>query len=877
MMHQKCFPVFASVLFFLSSGILYAGGVRGSVTNEAGDPLPFATIYVAENGSGTTTNEAGFYEIRLEPGDYNLVYRYLGYQSETRKVSIGESFKTLDLVLQEQPVQLQQVDVYEGREDPAYTVMRKAIAKAEFHRQQVERYTAQVYIKGSGRLLKSPFFLRKAIEKEGIDSTVAFTTESVSSIEYERPNTFRERVISVYQTGDANETDPNSFIFSSFYQPEIAEAISPLSPKAFAYYRFEFAGFFLDRDYGVNKIRVIPRSRGENVFEGYIYIVEDWWSIYSLDLKTYKFGIAFNVEQTYALINEKAWLPVSHQFDVEGKILGFAFKYDYLATISNYEIELNPDLDDSFVLIDEKLEKALAEEIEQQKKEAREQPALEEKLSSGEELTRKELRKLMREYEKEERRQEEEPEVVEIVEYSVDSLAASRDSTYWAEVRPVPLTRYEVRGYERQDSLAQVAEEEEAMEEADGSGDSGSGFQPFSLLGGRSYRVGEDHYFEHASFLDKIHFNPVEGFNVHTHLEFRNRAAQPYTVTLTPRYAFTRRRLSAKGQLDYRYGEKDKRGHLTLGGGRYIFQFNENNPLTYLFNTYLNLVKERNYLRLYEKEFAKLDWRQQLRENWNISAGLEWANRFTLQNNTTQTWFERDDRAYASNTPFSEELSYPLPARQQALFVTLGVETRPWQKYRIRNGNKEPIENTSPTLALHYRKGLPGLFDSDINYDRLEFSLRHHFPVGFRGEMDIKLETGLFLNNQAVGFPDFRHFAGNRITLVTADPVGSFRLLDYYRHSTQDQWAAAHVHYQFRKLLFTQIPEVWLLGIKENVFVNYLATPTSDNYFEVGYSLDNLLRFFRVEAAVSFQDGQYRDWGILIGIATQIGNSITIN
>ena len=64
-----------------------------------------------------------------------------------------------------------------------------------------------------------------------------------------------------------------------------------------------------------------------------------------------------------------------------------------------------------------------------------------------------------------------------------------------------------------------------------------------------------------------------------------------------------------------------------------------------------------------------------------------------------------------------------------------------------------------------------------------------------------------------------------------------------------DQFAAAHVHYQFRKLPLTQIPEVWLLGIKENVFVNYLATLTSDHYTEIGYSIDNIFRIFREAAA----------------------------
>ncbi len=71
-------------------------------------------------------------------------------------------------------------------------------------------------------------------------------------------------------------------------------------------------------------------------------------------------GFTFNINQVYAPIQDKAWLPVSHQFGVEGSILGIGLTYNYLATVSDYAIELNPDLDVDFRVIDEKIEKELA-------------------------------------------------------------------------------------------------------------------------------------------------------------------------------------------------------------------------------------------------------------------------------------------------------------------------------------------------------------------------------------------------------------------------------------------------------------------------------------------------------------------------------------
>jgi hypothetical protein len=61
-----------------------------------------------------------------------------------------------------------------------------------------------------------------------------------------------------------------------------------------------------------------------------------------------------------------------------------------------------------------------------------------------------------------------------------------------------------------------------------------------------------------------------------------------------------------------------------------------------------------------------------------------------------------------------------------------------------------------------------------------------------------------------------------------------------------------------------------MLGIRENIFVNYLATPTSKNYTEIGYGIDGILRVFRLEFATAFRDGKYLDYGFRIGIATNL-------
>ncbi len=864
---KRVFQFSIIVFLFLNMTSLFAQStIRGNIQNESAAPLEFASIFVKETGKGAIANVEGDYEIRLSPGSYTLVFQYLGYNTFVKQVEAKAGAQTVDVVLTKQAYQLQEVEVVAGEEDPAYTVMRKAIAKADYHRNQLDAYETMVYIKGSGRLINAPALLRAQIEKEGLDSTTAFVTESVSKIEYNRPNKYKETVISIRKQGEDNNTSPNGYFQGSFYD-EDDETISPLSSKAFAYYKFKLEGYFEDRGYNVNKIKVTPRSRGENVYEGYIYILEDYWSIHSLDLTAFYLGFETNIEQIYAPIQENVWMPVSFKFNISGKILGFRLAYQYLATANDYKIQLNPDLDVDLRVIDEKINAELASQLEE--KADKKTGSVYEKLQTGEELTRKDLRKLMREYEKEEQKAQEEPEVVSERDMTIDSTAYEKDSTYWAAVRPIPLTKYEVKGYARVDSLATVEKEKEE-------GKPSSGFSFGDIFTGYKFKTGEKSSFGYSSPLLGIQFNPVEGFSLHEDFTFTSRQEHSrFEARLTPRYAFARKKLTGiLGLKTISAGNVLNNHKFELSGGRYIFQYNEDRPINEFLSMVENLFYERNFIRLYEKDFVKLQGEKTIGK-WKLRGGFEWAERYTLQNNTHQTWVKYDKRNYASNIPVNDAVTPPLPGAETAFLAILGFEVKPWQKYAIRNGKKQILSRATPSFAFEYKTAWPIAFlNSTAQYSLVDFTFKHQFRMGARSNVHVKVNAGMFIENRTMAFMDFKHFTGNQLRYTTADPVESFRLLDYYRHSTDDKYLAAHVHYGFRKFLVTQIPAVWMLGMRENLFVNYLNTPTSEDYFELGYSLDKIFRFFRVEAVASFQDGKYKDWGILIGISSEIGGAI---
>ncbi|MBB4078863.1 hypothetical protein GGR28_001480 [Lewinella aquimaris] len=853
-------------LLFLT-GLTTAQTLTGRVTDEAtGEALPYASIYVQQTGTGATTNIEGRYELKLRGGSNTIVFQYLGYQ--TQVVNVESSRGSLDVQLRTEALDLDQVEVLSGAEDLSYSVIRRAIAKADYHRNQVDRYTADVYLKGKGKVDKIPKLYQKLVPKEERKEVTemigkSFTSETTSRISYTRPNTFTEEVVSKYVVGEENFS-VSGYIFSSFYQPEVASVVSPLSPKSFAYYKFEHEGVFLDQGKLINKIRVIPRSRGEDVFEGYVYIVQDDWALHSLDLRTYGMGFTIDIKVNYNEVADRIWMPTTTTIEGSGGIIGIKISASYIASTSNYDIELNPDLGGYVEVIDEKTQPEAAATTRRENQVA----GYEETLESGGELTRKELMKLMRNYEKEEQEATDKPEVVGNYTFKDDSVKTIRDSAAWEAVRPIPLTQEEIVGYRYQDSIARV-ERLDSIAEARGEkppSESKPGKKP--LPPALRFDVSPD-----------LQFNPVEGYAVGAKFtkNLRRTVVEDTSshkvkfgeLSLRTRYGFAWKRGS--WELDYRnWTNKQGAGKYYISGGRYLRQFDASPAIDPILNSFTALLWGDSYVRLYERAYGTAGYSKRFSDAFKLGGSVTYEDRRAVRNTTDHRWGGEDDFAYAPNQPFNEERG-AVNRVENAALLEVQAAWRPGLKYLIRNGRKRMIENSAPTLGFRVQTGLPSLAESVSDFTLLEASYRHRFEAGRKGAVNLLIRGGAFVSNTYVDFPDFKHFATSEIILTRLDPIGSYRLLPYYRNSTGEEYVEVYAHYQFRKLLLTNIWQLHLMGLKEDLFVNYLYTPTSEHYTEVGYSLDNLLRVLRLEFVTSFRDGKYDDFGVRLSFTTTFG------
>ncbi len=867
------------ILFLIQIGLCAAGtvsaqGIRGTVKDASGAALPYASIYIVELRDGASTNMQGNYEIKLDPGAYTLKVQYLGYQSQQLQVTINHDWLEKDFVLEEQVQVLRQVEIKsKRREDPALTIMRKAIAKRKYHLLQYDSYQVKVYIKGTGQMTSVPFFVKKKLKDEGLELDRAYTSESVSMINFTQPDKVEEKVISIRSSGENSGASPGPYINQSFYNDKVASVISPLSGAAFAYYKFRLEGSFFDGDIEINKIRVIPRSKGDNVFDGYLYIIDDLWAIHSLDLKTSIQGFQVSVKQNYAEVAPKVWMPVTHRFKFWGKYLGFAGEFHYLASCSEYNVQLNEDLVAETEIIDEKIETVPVEV--KAVKTSNDKDDIVDILAQEDKMTKKQFRKMINQYEKESLKAQKEPQVVSERKHSIDSLAYKRDPDYWNNVRPVPLTDKEIIGYQRDDSLAQV-ETAKLTGKDTANVIKKKRFNPAAIFLGGNFNLSPRTSFRLDPTIAQIYYNTVEGFNINASGKLTHEwdsLKKKVEVIPVVRYGLASENFYAKTRIAYSFSKESKSragigNHFYLEGGKFVAQFNEEEPIHPHINTISSLFFRSNFMKIYEKTYGKFGYRYKPSLGFSLNSSLEWALRNELADQTSYSFYQGESRTFTTNRPQNLELADTGFPEHKAMIFKTEVSYRPGITYRIYNGRKIPQLDKSPELLLMYRKGIKGAFGSSVDFDQVQLGINHGFAIGVSGRLEFELRAGSFLNRNKLYFMDYQHFDGNRTILSSIRPAGAFRLLDYYQYSTRGSYFSGHTHYQFRKFLITQLPMLRFSGLKENIFVNYLKTGYSPHYYELGYTIDNILRVFRLEIAASFEDGRFKEVAPRIGIAT---------
>ena len=804
---------FILIFIFISCNI--HAQIVGKITDSHGNSLSNVNIYIEQSYVGTTSNDDGNYALKaLRAQEYSISFQYLGFKTQNKKIKPAAFPYILNITLEEETTSLDEV-VLNTSEDPAYRIIRKTIEFRKKNLEKLNEYTADFYSRGLWQVTNVPekIFGQEIGDFDGnLDSTrtgIVYLSETISEIAYQKPDKFTEKIIASKVSGNDNGFSFNSAQSAnfSFYDNTVtlnAPLVSPIANNAFSYYEYKLEGVFYEGSKLLNKIHVIPRRPNDRVWKGYVYIAEDDWELYGVDLQTTGDAIQIPfienlfVKQNYKFdTKEGFWVKISQSIDFEFGLMGMKGKGGFIAVYSNYDFK--PEFN----------KKSFTNQV----------------LSFGPQANKK-------------------------------------DSLYWKGVRPVPLSDLELTDYIKKDSIQHLRKTKTYMDSLDTKSNKISILSP--LTGYTFTNSYEQYNIGYDGPLKKINFNTVQGWNAQAGLFYTKWFDENQTNTLYARldanYGIAEDRLRFSGRIIRNFNWTNKM-RFALSGGSEVNQFNGLEPISPLINSISTLFFERNYIKLYEINFGRIGYSQEIFNGLHVFANLGYENRKPLFNNTDYVMISNKDVTYSSNNPMdSEDFDNSGFVEHNIVKTKVRAQINFAQKYFSNPDMKFNIgEAKYPQLNLYVENGA-AIKEKNYDYTQFEIGLNQTILMGNKGKFDYNLRAGTFVNGEGISFIDYKHFNGNQTRVGTSpNYTNVFNIMPYYDYSTNKSYFAGHLEHDFKGWILGKIPGINQLNLNLVVGAHLLTTEGRTPYSEFSVGLDNLgigkFRFLRLDYVHSYHHG----------------------
>ncbi len=372
--------------------------------------------------------------------------------------------------------------------------------------------------------------------------------------------------------------------------------------------------------------------------------------------------------------------------------------------------------------------------------------------------------------------------------------------------------------------------------------------------------------------ITSLSFNTIQGFNLDSGFSFKTwneEEGKTTSVKTTFNYGFSDERFRVIGEFNHKFNNLNYAA-IGVSGGTKVAQFNNAEPISKFVNSISSLFFKNNYMKLYNLEFAQVNYTQDVTNGINLNAKVAYEQRKPLFNTTDYSFFKKDD-FYSSNNPLAPN-DFETPAfDQHHLFkAALTARINFGNKYISRpDGRYNFKDDKYPTLFLAFEKAFAAS-EKDYEFERIGASVQYDLSLQNKGMLGMNFRAGKFFNAENISFIDYRHFNGNQTHIGTSGRyLNVFNLMPYYANSTNDSYFENHLEYNDTGFIMNKIPLLNLLKSTMNLGFHSLAIPNKNPYSEFTVGLDNLgfgkFKLFRVDYVHSYQ-GRIQQNGVVFGL-----------
>ncbi|MEO5645756.1 MAG: DUF5686 and carboxypeptidase regulatory-like domain-containing protein [Bacteroidia bacterium] len=819
------------ILLCLSPFFALAGVIKGTIRDTTGEPIPFVVVSVKNSSYGVNSNISGYYFMELKPGKYTLVFSQLGLMTEEHIVTItDEKPVVLNVTMKTSAKELGAVEIAaKGDRDRGKEIMHKVIDARSGYWDKVENYKCSTYQKSSLEKFPTEKALEKAkgdslkiLEKSKKDSVTVTVKRTADSVEVKKvknddfsraisnkklnlieaitetyfraPNVFKENILAYHDYAENNKQYSGGGASASVEYGE--HEIAPVQYEDENPYLLVKDAQSGDFNFYKNQVdvpalcaRPLLSPAAGTAFLNYRFDLLD--SIEENGHLIYKIGVnpLFKSDALFSgliFVQEGSWAIVSVNLCVNEDVLLYCKEFcvieDYSEVAPGIFLPVRREF--MYTIRDGKFNIVGNTRVEHSDYVVN--GTLPPKLFND-----------------------------EVKHYADDAF--DKDSLYWTENRTISLDEKEINYISEADSLAEYYQSPKYLNSID------SAFNHINIWSFLLNGVGHRNRLNGTEFGFDPLIAQVVPFGVGG---YRHKLGGYFDKDFS-----NGMKLETDGQVDYGIVNKDVRGKVGVGLTyfplRFVRTFVRFGDYYDMINNYASLssvFSRSNYVRTQQFSVAQ---RMEIVNGLFGEVTYEFSNQFPITGLRLEAWSQQ---VFGSlNTPVDFE-------RYVKSEIRLELKYRFRQKYVIKKHKKIIIGSKYPEIRFLYRKGIPGLFGSEVNYDYIEFSSLDEFKFSRFGTSNWNVLMGAFVNKKDLRVLEYKYFRGSD-SFIFSDPIRSFQLLGPTLNTADAYFRVNYIHH-FEGCFSSKIPLINKLKITSSVGGGLLMIPSQNFYhqeFFVGF------------------------------------------
>lgn len=758
--------------------------VYGKVTNGKQDPLAFASVQVKEIKQGTITKEDGTYSLELDEGKYDLVITLVGYKPQVVTIIVRKAELRQDIIMEAaEATNLSEVIVKGKNRDRAEEYIRNVIRNKDAIESAAGAYSCKVYIKA----LQEDSMPEKKSKKPISDSLLKIQQANAEL----KKMTMAEVVLQLdhgssknikeERTGVKKRGNTQSLFFLSTTEGDFSFYNNLINVPSVSQTPF-----------------LSPLSYSGLLAYRYKVIkteIVNGRKIFTISIKPRQLSNA-TVEGEIT-IADSIWVVLHTKLKLP--------KY-HLAEYDFFEVE------QQYSLVQDKAWMMTRQQFTYE-------AASGKKKSSGHTVASYDNFELNKQFEKK----------YFGVEVSVAAAEAyKRDSTFWLTNRTEPLTEKEVRFIHYKDSIYTATHTEAYLDSMD---------RKINKITWQNVLYKGQNFRDHKKRRD-WYIPPLP--NLYQPLQFGGTRIQP-SFNYFKTYE-SRKNLDIFTELSYGIRNKDINGSIRLSRmynpfnrGFYSVRLQKSFDFIFSGDAWINMISRGN---LYLNQGVGFGHGLELANGLFLYSDVDMAFRRSLSNYKTGTFV---DSSFITNLFDSNKVVAFTP--YNAFYGKLQLEYTPHQRY-IREPKEKVILGSSwPTFYALWKKGVPGVLKSVVNFDYAEFGIKQRLRLGTIGISSYTLKTGSFFNTKDLRLVDYkRERRGDPVFF--SNPNEAFQSLDSSFPVFKRFYEGHYVH-EFNGALINKIPFLKKLGLREIAGTGFLFAPERDNlrYVEVFTGIERVFKY----------------------------------